>query len=243
MRSRLVFALPFVILASVPACSSDDETAAPPVDAAADVTSDTLADVGADAPLDTATADTATADTATEDTATEDTATEDTASDAPADATADGASDAGADTSGDATDEAGDTGGACHAVTFGAPAATIQNVASLPTMTGGTIPAPAVFDAVDAQTTGSVTGTYRGTWSFRADGRIDSLDQITLGSGTPPVPVPRTFTYTAAGSTLTRTQVCGGGDDFSNQYRVRTSGADTFLEVRQGAVMFVFKRR
>lgn len=229
MRLRFAVALPFVLLA----CSSNDE-AAPAVDAQVEDTA-TPTDSGADASTDTST------DAATE--AAPD-APGDATEDAPEDATEDAPSEAAVDSGADATvDDAGDAAGACHAVTFGAAAASITNVGSLPTMTGGTIPAPAVFDAVDVQTTGSTTGTYRATWSVRADGKIDSIEQLTLGSGTPPPAVPRTLTYSTAGSSLTRTRVCGGTESFTNQYRVRTAGASTFLEVRQDTVMFVFKQR
>lgn len=133
-----------------------------------------------------------------------------------------------------------DTAGACHSFGFGAPAATIVIVSSLPTMTGGTIPL-GVYDAVAAKTTGTVTGTYRATWSFTDATTLQSIEQLTLTS--PSTPVPRTLTWSTSGTNLTRTQTCGGTTAFTNEYTVRTEAGVTYLDVRQTSLMFTFKKR
>jgi hypothetical protein len=134
-----------------------------------------------------------------------------------------------------------DTAGACHSIGFGAPAAAITKVSSLPTMTGGTI-VNGIYDAVSVQTTGTTMGSYRATWSFIADMKLEAIEQLALSS-TPPPPVPRVLSWTTSGTTLTRTQVCGGTSSFTNQYTVRTESGATFLDVRQDTVMFTFKKR
>ncbi|MBI2395791.1 MAG: hypothetical protein HYV09_39870 [Deltaproteobacteria bacterium] len=189
-----------------------------------------------------------------------------TATESGADAAAEASDDAGAETGGDAAadtladaladtvavdaataacteagTDAGGTGAGCHAVTFGAPPATITKVTALPAMTGGTI-VPGIYDAVDARTTGTSTGTYRATWSFVVCGVVESIDQITL-TESPPTPTPRTFTWAATDSTLTRAPICGGTAGFTNTYRARTDATGTFLDVRSDTVMFTFKKR
>lgn len=131
---------------------------------------------------------------------------------------------------------------ACHALGFGAPAVVLEQVANLPTMTGGTI-APGAYDAVALKMITSTTnGGYRGSWYFAGDGTMQLLEQLTL-SGTPPTPVPRTLSWSTSNTTLSRQQTCGGSTAFSNEYTVRVDGADTFLDVRQNTVMFTFKKR
>ncbi len=130
--------------------------------------------------------------------------------------------------------------GSCHGESFGAPAVTLRMVASLPGATGGPIP-PGAYDAVDAQTTGSTTGTYRSTWFF-AGAQVDVFEQLTL-TGTPPTPVPRSFSYTTSAARLLRTGICMSTSSFDNEYSVRMVGADTFLDVKQATIMFTFKKR
>ncbi|MCC6993494.1 MAG: hypothetical protein IT370_02580 [Deltaproteobacteria bacterium] len=131
--------------------------------------------------------------------------------------------------------------GACHGESFGAPAVPLRMVATLPGATGGSIP-PGAYDAVDAQTTGSTTGTFRSTWFF-AGTQLDVFEQLTL-TGTPPTPVPRSFSFsTATGNRLLRTGICMSTSSFDNEYSVRTVGVDTFLDVKQATIMFTFKKR
>ncbi len=184
-------------------------------------------------------------DTAASDTATPDTASPDSA---PADsATTPDAADSSVVDSGTAADAAldegitWDTAAACHGFGFGAPPATITKVASLPTMTGGTVVA-GVYDAVSVQTTGTTMGTYRATWRFVADMKLEAIEQLTL-SAAPPTPVPRILTWSTSGTTLNRTQICGGTATFSNQYTVRTESGATYLDVRQDTVLFTFRKR
>jgi len=133
---------------------------------------------------------------------------------------------------------------ACHGLGFGTAAVTLQQVGGLPTMTGGAIPLGA-YDAVEFKMiTSTFTGTYRASWYFQTAASLESLDQIALNGGTPPTPVPRTNSYTAAGTTLTRVRNCGGAaETFTNQYSVRTDTGGTFLDVRQNNIMFTFKKR
>lgn len=133
-----------------------------------------------------------------------------------------------------------DTAGACHGFGFGAPAATITKVASLPTMTGGTI-LEGIYDAVAAQTTGTLTGSYRATWSFVSGNKIEAIEQTTLSS--PGAIVPRILTWSTSGTTLTRTQICGGSSTFNNEYTVRSESGATYLDVRSDTLMFTFKKR
>lgn len=217
--------LPIFALSLLVGCSGDD--ADPPATAQdTGVAEDTFTanETGADALAETTDAAAETGGDAAADTL-GDTATGDTATAA--------CTEAGTD--------AGGTGTGCHAVTFGAPPATFTNVATLPTMTGGTI-VPGIYDAVAVETTGTATGTYRATWSFAVCGIIESIEQLTL-SGSPPTPTPRTLTWTASGSTLTRTRICGGTETFTNTYRARTDATGTFLDVRSDTVMFTFKKR
>jgi len=72
--------------------------------------------------------------------------------------------------------------------------------------------------------------------------KIEAIEQLAISSS-PPTPVPRVLTWTTSGSSLTRTQVCGGTASFMNQYTVRTESGSTFLDVRQDTVMFTFKKR
>ena len=192
----------------------------------------------ADAGQDAGRAEDASVDAAIADAATLDAATADAATDA---ATADAATaDAGTDA---AIADAGpppDAGGACHAHDFGAAAVPIRMVLSLPAMTGGTIPL-GTYDAIDTQTTTSVSGTYRATWVFEDATTLAQRQQITL-AGPGPV-IPRLFTWSAAGNELTRTETCPGADGFTQPYTVRTEGGDTLLDVRQGTLMFTFRLR
>lgn len=141
------------------------------------------------------------------------------------------------------TDAGADAGGACHAYTFGAPAVPIQNVASLSWTGagGGAIPL-GTYDAVSAETTGTLGGMYRATWVFEDASTLAQLQQFTL-AGPGPI-VPRRFTWSTGGGTLSRAETCPGTDSFSQSYRVRTDGAQTFLDVREGTtLMFTFLRR
>ncbi len=149
---------------------------------------------------------------------------------------------AAADTALPSADAARPDGGAgsCHGESFGAPPVTLRMVTTLPGATGGPIP-PGAYDAVDAQTTGSTTGTYRSTWFF-AGAQVDVFEQLTL-TGTPPTPVPRSFSYTTSAARLLRTGSCMSTSSFDNEYSVRTVGADTFLDVKQATIMFTFKKR
>ena len=68
------------------------------------------------------------------------------------------------------------------------------------------------------------------------------LESLNL-SGTPPVPVPRSFSWsTAMTNHLLRTGTCASTTTFDNTYSVRNVGADVFLDVRQNTIMFTFKR-
>jgi hypothetical protein len=187
----------------------------PPLDASVDAAVITDAGSG-DAGRDAGSAeDAATADAATTDAATTDAAIADASS-------------------------GSDASGACHAYAFGAPAAAIRMVASLPAMTGGTIPL-GTYDAIDAQTTSTIGGSYRATWVFEDATTLAQLQQITLTG--PGAVVPRLFTWSTAGTTLTRAETCPGADSFSQTYRVRTEDGDTLLDVRQATLMFTFRLR
>jgi len=133
-----------------------------------------------------------------------------------------------------------DAAGACHAHALGAAAVPIRSVGMLPEMTGGTIPL-GTYDAIDAQTTVPVGGTYRATWVFEDATTLAQLQQITL-AGPGPV-IPRLFTWSTAGATLTRTETCPGADSFTHTYRVRVEGGDTLLDIRQDTLMFTFRLR
>lgn len=201
-------------------CSSSSDGAATPQD-----------DGGGDATADAS-------DVATDATDATDDAADATADSTVADAPVESAPDAPSLCDG-AVPGPGD-GGACHALTFGAPEVTIAIVTSLPTMTGGAI-VPGTYDAVEAKTTGTTTGTYRAIWAI-AGCSIDILEYVAL-SGTPPTPTPRTLSWSTAATTLTRTQVCGGTTKFENEYTARADASGTFLDVRSGQVMFTFKKR
>jgi hypothetical protein len=131
-------------------------------------------------------------------------------------------------------------GGACHSLVFTAPEVSITAVTSLPTMTGGAI-ALGTYDAIEAKTTGTLTGAYRAAWRF-SDCALDIYEYVTTG-GTPPTPTPRTLSWATAATTLTRTQVCGGTTTFTNDYTARTDATGTYLDVRSGQLMFTFKKR
>lgn len=151
-------------------------------------------------------------------------------------------SDAGAqaDDGGDAKAPPGD-GGGCHALGFGGAPVTMVKVVSLPAMTGGAIPLGS-YDAVEAKTTGTLLGTYRGSWTFETATTLQVFEQLAL-SGTPPTPKPRTLSYSTSGVTLSRQQICGGTDAFTNDYSVRAETAGTFLDVQSGGLLFTFKKR
>jgi len=203
------------------------------VDAAVITDAGSHADAGSAG--DAATADAARADAATVDAATTDAATTDAATIDAATTDAATADAAIADAS-----SGPDASGACHAHAFGAPAVPIRMVASLPAMTGGTIPL-GTYDAIDAQTTGTIGGSYRATWVFEDATTLAQLQQITLAG--PGAVIPRLFTWSTAGTTLMRAETCPGADSFSQTYRVRTEDGDTLLDVRQATLMFTFRLR
>ncbi|MBK7400142.1 MAG: hypothetical protein IPJ34_28780 [Myxococcales bacterium] len=226
--------LPFVLVFTV-ACGDD----------AASTTAD---DTGVDTGVDTGTAADASGDSGATDTSAADTGASDTG------ATTDSGTD-GALTDGDAvaTDTATstDTGAAsdtasdaagCHTLVWGGAELTFAKVTSLPTMTGGTI-ATGIYDATAVQTTGTLTGKYRGTWQFDPGGTMKIYEAVASGDAALPTPTPKTLTWSTAASTLSRTQTCGGTTAFSNGYTVRTVGADTFLDVQSGTLQFTFKKR
>ncbi|MCC7385104.1 MAG: hypothetical protein IT384_24875 [Deltaproteobacteria bacterium] len=133
-------------------------------------------------------------------------------------------------------------GGACHPRGFGSPAVPLTSVANLPAMTGGTIPL-GTYDVVGAYTTGSLSGTIRGTWAFVSATELEAIDQVVL-QGAPPPTEAKTFSYTAAGTSLSRALVCGSGPPtFNNEYTARTAGSDVFFDIRNGSLMFTFQRR
>lgn len=170
--------------------------------------------------------------------------------DASEDAAADGSSpdapvddDAGAGGEDASADAAVGDGGACHERTFGAAEAPLTTVSSLPAMTGGPI-ALGTYDVVGAYTTGSLTGTIRGSWSFVSATTLEAIEQLALQGSTPAPAQAKTFDYSASGTTLTRTLVCGSGtSSFTNEYTARSAGSEVFLDVRTGSVMFTFQRR
>ena len=213
----------FALLLSVSllACSGSTDEPAPAVE------QDTGLDTGVAVQLDTGVV---IIDSMSEsDSTTTDTAVSEVAADtAVSEVAADTAAEVGSDASG------------CHSVAFGAPAAPITKVTMLSAPTGGTIPA-GIYDAVEVKTTGSITGTYRATWSFSATA-IEAIEQLTI-SPTPPAPSVRTFSYTTAGASFSRTMTCGGSMMFSNTFTVRTEAAVTFLDIRQDTIQFTFKKR
>lgn len=137
-------------------------------------------------------------------------------------------------------DAAVDAAIGCHGSRFGAPAVPFRSVASIPLATGGTIP-PGTYDAVDAQTTSTLSGTFRSTWVISGD-EIDTYEQLTLQT-TPPEPTPRTFLYTTSDLRLVRTVTCGGSTNFNNEYSVRTVGSEVFLDLKQNTILFTFQKR
>lgn len=203
------------------ACSgSDESTPGTTIDSATEDTA-IVDDVSPsketiDPMLDSTAADTTVAETAADSSAVDTTVADSTAADSPGDASG------------------------CHAVTFGAAAASITKVTSLPAMTGGTI-AAGIYDATEVKTTGTVTGTYRATWSFGA-AKIDAIEQLTI-SASPPPPSVRTFSFSTAGASFSRTLTCGGSMMFTNTFSVRSEAAGVFLDVRQDTLMFTFKKR
>lgn len=230
MASRTTLRLlPFVLAFSV-ACGDDATTA-----------DDTGVDTGtaADASGDTGATDTGATETAATDTgATTDSGT---GSDGAAtDGDAFGTDSASTDT-GAASDTSSDAAG-CHTLVWGGAELTFAKVTSLPTMTGGTI-ATGIYDATAVQTTGTLTGKYRGTWQFDPGGSMKIYEAVASGDAALPTPTPKTLTWSTATSTLSRTQTCGGTTAFSNGYTVRTVGADTFLDVQSGTLQFTFKKR
>lgn len=222
--------LPFV-LTLVVACGDD---------AASTTADDTGVDTGtADASGDTGATDTGATDTGATDTgATTDSGT---GSDgAPTDGDAIATDTASADT-GATSDTSSDAAG-CHTLVWGGAELTFAKVTSLPTPTGGTI-ATGIYDATAVQTTGTLTGKYRGTWQFDPGGSMKIYEAVASGDAALPSPTPKTLTWSTASSTLSRTQTCGGTTAFSNGYTVRTVGADTFLDVQSGTLQFTFKKR
>jgi hypothetical protein len=155
---------------------------------------------------------------------------------------ADASSSADANTAADAMVGPDADPSACHGLGFGAAAVSLEQVGTLPAMTGGTIPLGA-YDAVAFKMkTSTTTGTYRGSWYFEGGNVLKLVQQITL-AGSPPPATPRTFSYGTAGTVLTRTETCPGTMVFSNGYTVRTEAGGTFLDVRQNTIMFTFKKR
>ncbi len=224
-----------ILLAALVAfgCGDDDSTDAGTDSSTADVPT-------ADAPMTDSANDDSGADDAGEDDAGEDDAGADDAgaNDGGDDA---GADDAGADDAGGDTSLPFDADGACHALGFGRGVVTLENVDSLPEMTGGTITLGA-WDLVAVQTTGALSGTSQGTWTFETDSTLQTLSWLAL-SGEPPAPTPRTESYSTEGSNLIRNQTCGGSDSFNTGYRVRTDAGETLLDVRSGTVMFTYQLR
>jgi hypothetical protein len=136
----------------------------------------------------------------------------------------------------------GDGAALCHGLGFGAPTVTIQQVGSLPAMTGGTIEL-GTYDAIAVQITSSITGLYRGTWQFDGASTMKIIEQIGLNGATPPEPLPKNLTWSTAATNLMRQQTCGGTSSFTNGYTVRSDGGDTLLDVRSGSILFTFKKR
>lgn len=235
MSKRACTALPltFVFFAGVLAGCGDD-AATTSDDAGAD--SATLADSGADSGADSS-ADSS-ADTGAVDTGSVDTGL---GVDGSPDA-ADAAKDA-SDTATDAPVDAVPTdGGGCHSLVWGGAELTFAKVTSLPTPTGGIV-AVGIYDATEVQTTGTLTGRYRGTWQFEADGTMKIYEAVATGDAALPTPSPKTLTWSTAATTLSRTQTCGGTTAFTNGYSVRTSSGGTFLDVQSGTLQFTFKKR
>lgn len=133
-----------------------------------------------------------------------------------------------------------DANGTCHPYPLGGDEIAFRMVTSLPAMTGGTIPS-GTYDAVDVQTMGSISGSYRATWVFEDATTLQQVQRLTLLS--PSTITPRTFTWSTSGATLSRTETCPDENEFESEYRVRTEGDDVFLDVRQGTLMFTFRRR
>lgn len=225
--------------------SSAGADAGPATDAGADSGADQdagSADGGPGGGADAATADAATGDAGVGDAGLLDAASPDAGSDAgPSDAGGDVGVDGGTDAAMDAGTDAGSDAGSCHAYRFGEPATEIRVVGSLPAMRGGDIPR-GIYDAVDAQTTGAITGTYRGTWVFEDETTLQTIEQITL-SGSPPAAVPRTQRYSAMGTNLARSRTCGGTEMFDNEYQVRMEEGRVLLDIRAGGLLFTFRAR
>lgn len=131
-------------------------------------------------------------------------------------------------------------GGFCHTYGWGQPAVGFTKVTSLPTMTGGTIPAGA-YDAVEVTTDTNLMGTLRSTWVFDAT-NVFVYEQLTL-SGPPPTPIPRTYSWSTASTSLMRQPVCAATMSFTNSYRVRTEASGTYLDLRSGSFVFTYKKR
>lgn len=154
---------------------------------------------------------------------------------------ADDAPSADAFTAMDANPSADAVVSGCHAVGFGGAVLALTFNGRLPAMTGGTIPA-GTYDAVRFETSGVLEGTYRGTWVFRADGSMDVLQQVNLGGFEPEPSTPRTFSWSTAGTTLTRTETCPGTvESFANEFTYDAASGQ--LLVRQSTILFVFQRR
>ncbi len=226
--------LPLLVL--VAACGDD---------AASTTADDTGTDTGttADASSDTGAGDTGASDTGASDTGASDTgasADSGTGSDSTG-SDGDAPGDTASTDSGAASDASSDAAG-CHTLVWGGAELTFAKVTSLPTMTGGTI-ATGIYDATAVQTTGTLTGKYRGTWQFDPGGTMKIYEAVATGDAALPTPSPKTLTWSTAVSTLSRTQTCGGTTAFSNGYTVRTAGADTFLDVQSGTLQFTFKKR
>ncbi|MEM9070386.1 MAG: hypothetical protein AAGE52_17915 [Myxococcota bacterium] len=239
------------------ACGDDDGGAvdastdsSTPIDAAEDAR-DAAADVALDTSGGTDAGDDA-SDAGTDDAGTdagEDDAGED---DAGADAGTDAARDAGTDTGTDAGTDAGvdsgtdaalpfDAAGACHDNGFGRPVVSFERVASLPPLTGGTIPLGA-YDLVRIQTTTALDGAGRGTWTFESDSVVQTLDWIAI-SGPPSTPTPRTQSWRTEGTMLLRQQTCGGDSSFMTGYRVTSADGRTLLDVGSGATVLTYQLR
>ena len=154
-------------------------------------------------------------------------------------ADAGGAMDAGADAS--VPDAGRDAGGACHGYDFGLPAATIEVIAAVPALSGGEIPL-GVYDVRSVGTTGSITGTFRGTWAFEDMNQVQTLAQLIISDAVP-VPTPRSERFETMGNRLLRAQNCDGDATFDNAYGVREEDGFTILEVSEGPLLFTFVRR
>ncbi|MFK7986978.1 MAG: hypothetical protein AB8I08_13215 [Sandaracinaceae bacterium] len=156
----------------------------------------------------------------------------------------DAGTDAGAldaDTDAGATDSGTDAGfdggwdaaAGCHGVGFGEDAVTIETPSGpAPAPTGGVIPLGA-YDLLRVQNYGGETsGTMRSTWVFRDSTTLATLTAAALSPGSSlPEATPRLNTWSTDGTSLTRTETCGGTDSATVGYSMLVSGAVTVLRL------------